>query len=142
MIFNKLKISASLQLFFDCNKNKLFNLILGSTHAGGRETKSLPSTFAPGLPLTANLFVTTTDGKHIGQAHHMFSRFPNLRKKNPIFFFFVLFFYKVDCSPLKYEKWKFRWKKFVDSGFVKTCDELVNSLWRPLGQQPPCIQPP
>ena len=70
---------------------KTFYLILGSTHAGGRETKSLPSTFAPGLPLTANLFVTTADGKHIGQSHHMLSRFPNLRIFFQVFFLCFIF---------------------------------------------------
>ena len=90
--FNKKQLPMY-NIFF----HKKLYLILGSTHAGGRETKSLPSTFAPGLPLTANLFVTTADGKHIGQTHHMFLRFPNLR----IFFtfFFSYFFdYEIEFS--------------------------------------------
>ena len=90
---------------------------------------------------------------YLGQAHHMFSRFLNLRICDFFHeFFFVLFFYGVEVfycvkkcryyclliitekdklQPSKKLKNEMLWQKirgFVDSEFVKTCDELVISL--------------
>lgn len=52
--------SSSLKIFFP----------LGSTNTNSLQTKLLPSTFAPGLLLSANLFVATPDGKHIVSGGH------------------------------------------------------------------------
>ena len=64
--------------------------------------------------------------------------FTNSETTNLRFFFhkIVFFFYKVDvfhrdqkcqykCSPLKNETLNWLCKKFVNQGFVKTCDELI-----------------
>ena len=43
---------------------------VGSSNSSSTPRRVLPSTFAPGLNLTANLFVVTSDGKYIVSGGH------------------------------------------------------------------------
>ena len=51
-------------------KNQDFTFDVDPSFVSGTGLKKLPSSFAPGLPLQANLFVVTQDGKHIVSGGH------------------------------------------------------------------------
>ena len=56
---------AALKVYLKLNVQYLFSGVNSAN-----QTKLLPSTFAPGLNLNANLFVATSDGKHIVSGGH------------------------------------------------------------------------